>query len=194
MKKQIFNPYLPNFEYVPDGEPHVYNNRLFIYGSHDRFNSRTFCPNDYVTWSAPLEDLSDWIFHGVIFKKTQDPLNKEGKYPLFAPDCIKGPDGRYYLYYCPAGNQTIGVAVSDKPEGPFDFLGHVKDKEGNYVGRRVNDPYPFDPAVYIENDMVYLYVGFAPDPSWEFLEKEYPEGKMLSGPYVMELEADMCTV
>lgn len=24
MSKQIFNPYLPNFEYIPDGEPHVF--------------------------------------------------------------------------------------------------------------------------------------------------------------------------
>ena len=34
--KQVFNPYLPSWEYVPDGEPHVFQNRLYVYGSHDR--------------------------------------------------------------------------------------------------------------------------------------------------------------
>ena len=35
--KQIFNPYLPSYEYIPDGEPHIFGDRLYIYGSHDRF-------------------------------------------------------------------------------------------------------------------------------------------------------------
>ncbi|MBR6383729.1 MAG: hypothetical protein IKS56_07070 [Lachnospiraceae bacterium] len=38
MKRQVFNPYLPSFEYIPDGEPRVFDGRLYIYGSHDRFN------------------------------------------------------------------------------------------------------------------------------------------------------------
>ena len=35
MKKQAFNPYLPLYEYVPDGEPYVFDGRVYIYGSHD---------------------------------------------------------------------------------------------------------------------------------------------------------------
>ena len=34
--KQICNPYLPLCEYIPDGEPHVFGGRLYIFGSHDR--------------------------------------------------------------------------------------------------------------------------------------------------------------
>ena len=49
MKKVVTNPYLPNFEYVPDGEPHVFNGRVYVYGSHDRFGSGGFCLNDYIT-------------------------------------------------------------------------------------------------------------------------------------------------
>lgn len=37
MKKQAYNPYLPSWEYIPDGEPYVFNDRVYIYGSHDRF-------------------------------------------------------------------------------------------------------------------------------------------------------------
>ena len=50
--KQAVNPYLPSYEYVPDGEPHVFNGRVYVYGSHDRFAGYAFCLNDYVCWSA----------------------------------------------------------------------------------------------------------------------------------------------
>lgn len=35
--KQGFNPYLPSWEYIPDGEPHVFGDRVYLYGSHDLF-------------------------------------------------------------------------------------------------------------------------------------------------------------
>ena len=99
MKKQVFNPYLPSWEYVPDGEPRVFGERLYVYGSHDAFNGPDFCVNDYVGWSAPLDDLSDWRCEGTIYRATQDPKNKDGKMHMCAPDCVRGTDGRYYLYY-----------------------------------------------------------------------------------------------
>ncbi len=193
MKRQVFNPYLPNYEYIPDGEPHVFNDRLYIYGSHDRFGSRFFCDNDYVLWSTPISDLSDWTCHGTIFRKDQDPLNKDLD-PLFAPDVCQGIDGRYYLYYAPCNTKSIGVAVSDRPEGPFEFLNHVKYENGVLLGRKENDPYPFDPAVFVENDHVYLYLGFAPDLSWDFMEKEFGTIPLSSGAFVVELNNDMHTI
>ena len=69
MKKQVFNPYLPSYEYIPDGEPRVFNGRLYIYGSHDKFSGDVYCQNDYVCWSAPVDDLRDWRYEGVIYKK-----------------------------------------------------------------------------------------------------------------------------
>jgi len=36
--KQAFNPFLPSYEYIPDGEPYIFDDRVYIYGSHDRFN------------------------------------------------------------------------------------------------------------------------------------------------------------
>ena len=47
MKNHGMNPYLPSWEYVPDGEPHVFGKRVYIYGSHDRFAGYAFCQNDY---------------------------------------------------------------------------------------------------------------------------------------------------
>ena len=52
--KQALNPYLPSWEYIPDGEPHVFGDRVYVYGSHDRFNAPIFCVNDYVCWSCLL--------------------------------------------------------------------------------------------------------------------------------------------
>lgn len=98
MKKQAYNPYLPSWEYIPDGEPYVFNDRVYIYGSHDRFRGHAYCLNDYVCWSAPVDDLGDWRYEGVIYRKTQDPLNPDGYMCLYAPDVTVGPDGRYYLY------------------------------------------------------------------------------------------------
>jgi hypothetical protein len=52
------NPFLPLDEYVPDGEPHVFGNRVYLYGSHDAAVGERFCERDYVVYSAPVEDLS----------------------------------------------------------------------------------------------------------------------------------------
>lgn len=35
MKKPVCNPFLPLWETVPDGEPHVFGDRVYLYGSHD---------------------------------------------------------------------------------------------------------------------------------------------------------------
>lgn len=66
------NPYLPLWEYIPDGEPRVFGDRVYIYGSHDRAGSDDFC--DYVLkcWSAPVNDLNNWVCHGVTFRVKPD--------------------------------------------------------------------------------------------------------------------------
>ncbi len=73
MKRQAVNPYLPGYEYIPDGEPYEFDGRIYVYGSHDGFGSPIFCVNDYVCWSASVDDLGDWRYEGVIYRKNQDP-------------------------------------------------------------------------------------------------------------------------
>ena len=163
MKKQVFNPYLPENEYVPDGEPHLFEGRVYIYGSHDRAFGSKYYEEHYVTWSVPENDLSDWKYEGVIYKRTQDPSNPDDEFQLWAPDVTKGPDGRYYLYYCLSFQPVIGVAVSDSPAGPFEFYGHVKYPAHINNGAKLQEFMPFDPAVLTDEDeRVYLYYGFAP--------------------------------
>ena len=160
MKNQSFNPFLPSWEYIPDGEPHVFDNRVYVYGSHDYFNGYVFCMGDYVCWSAPVDDLSDWRYEGVIYKKTDEPQNADGHMCLYAPDVTRGPDGRYYLYYVPDKINTVSVAVCDTPAGKYQFLGYVCYADGTRLGTRNGDEPQFDPGVITEGDVTYLYTGF----------------------------------
>ena len=160
MKKQAFNPYLPSWEYIPDGEPHVFEGRVYVYGSHDRYNGYAYCMNDYICYSAPVDDLTNWRYEGVIYKKTQDPLNVDGSMCLYAPDVTRGPDGRYYLYYVLDKVSIVSVAVCDSPAGEYEFYGVVHDQEGGRLGEREGDEPQFDPAVLTEGDKTYLYTGF----------------------------------
>ena len=52
------NPYLPMWEHIPDGEPRIFGDRIYIYGSHDTARTQ-YCGTDYVVWSAPVTDLTD---------------------------------------------------------------------------------------------------------------------------------------
>lgn len=189
---QVYNPYLPPWEYVPDGEPHVYGDRVYVYGSHDRFNAPIFCVEDYVCWSAPLSDLSNWRCSGIIYRKTQDPQNRRGRHLLFAPDVTRGPDGRYYLYYALDFIGVMGVAVCDTPDGEFRFHGHIRYPDGTRWGRRRGDEFPFDPAVLTDDDgRVWLYSGFATKvPAITTSLRSLKN----SGGIVMELEQDMLTI
>ena len=189
---QAFNPYLPSWEYIPDGEPYVFGDRVYVYGSHDKFNGVLFCLNDYVCWSAPVNDLGNWTCSGVIFKKNQDPMNKLGLRILFAPDVCKGPDGRYYLYYAYDFLGVMGVAVCDTPDGQYQFYGHVHYPDGTVWGRKKGDEFPFDPGVLCDDDgRVWLYSGFeTPVPA--ILSRF--RGHKNSGGVVLELEQDMVTI
>lgn len=160
MKKQAFNPYLPSWEYIPDGEPYVFGDRVYIYGSHDFYNGYVFCMGDYVCWSAPVDDLGNWRYEGVIYPRNEDPLNKEGKMCLYAPDVTVGPDGRYYLYYVLDKVSVVSVAVCDTPAGKYEFYGYVHYKDGIRLGEKDGNEAPFDPGVLTEGNRTYLYTGF----------------------------------
>lgn len=194
MKKLVFNPYLPSYEYIPDGEPYVFGDRLYVYGSHDCFAGKMYCMNDYVCWSAPVTDLSDWRYEGVIFEKTQDPMNRDGKHCLYAPDVAQGTDGRYYLYYAFDFVGIMSVAVCDTPAGRYEFLGSVKFPDGHAVGSREGDIFQFDPGILVDDDgRVFLYSGFSARE--EMLAGGFSFGnRRIEGAYVMELEPDMLTV
>ncbi len=161
MKKQVFNPFLPLDVCIPDGEPHVFGDRVYLYGSHDKEGGETFCMLDYTVYSAPVDDLSDWRCEGTIYRADQDPDYANRKY-MYAPDVVRGNDGRYYLYYCMSGAfgkggyfGPISVAVCDTPAGKYEFLGHVRYSDGRPMLKYVC----FDPGVINDNGVIRIYYG-----------------------------------
>lgn len=192
MKKQVFNPFLPGREYIPDGEPHLFGGRVYVFGSHDKFNGKYFCLNDYVCWSAPENDLSDWRFEGVIYRKEQDPLLNDKDNVLFAPDVVQGRDGRWYLYYTLASNGIMSVAVCDVPAGKYQYLGAVRSEDGHIIGTREGDIFQFDPGLLYDEGKIWLYSGFSPRLGAGF--DALMRGRKGEGAYCMELAEDMLTV
>ncbi len=183
MKKQAFNPYLPSYEYIPDGEPHVFGDRVYIYGSHGRYNGHGYCLNDYVCYSAKVDELWNWKYEGVIYTKQDDPLNNGKNMCMFAPDVCRGADGRYYLYYVFDAANVVSVAVCDEPAGKYHFYGYVKYPSGVLLGEAEGDHPQFDPAVLFEDGKVYLYTGSC-----------FPNDTSNKGSTVTVLCSDMLTV
>jgi len=177
------NPYLPSWEYIPDGEPYVFGDRVYVYGSHDFYNGYVFCMGDYVCWSAPVDDLGNWRYEGVIYPKTSDPLNRDGKMCLYAPDVTVGPDGRYYLYYVLDHVSVVSVAVCDTPAGKYEFYGYVHYADGTRLGDKPEDEPQFDPGVLTEGGKTYLYTGFCGRGD-----------KSRTGSMVTVLDTDMLTI
>ncbi len=157
---QALNPYLPLSTYIPDGEPHVFGDRIYIFGSHDKEGGDMFCMLDYEVWSAPINDLTDWACHGISYRSSQDPTRDDRHMYMYAPDVVQGNDGKFYLYYALAGKAFTGlihVAVSGKPEGPYEYHGELHTPEGLPFERNVT----FDPGVINDNGTIRLYYGWA---------------------------------
>lgn len=156
------NPYLPIWEHIPDGEPYVFEDpdnpgryRVYVYGSHDT-KLTTYCGYEQVVWSAPVDDLTRWTYHGEIFKSTVQGV----KDLLFAPDIaeVVAAD-RSKTYYFYPNNQTGGrrgmVAKSSRPDGPFVVCNFADSGMTKTEG-----PLGFDVTVLYDNGRVYGYWGF----------------------------------
>ncbi len=153
------NPILPLWECIPDGEPRVFGDRVYLYGSHDRYGQDKFCDYKLKCWSAPLDDLSNWTCHGHIFQTRPDTDHPSSvthtDHELYAPDVVE-KDGKYYLYTYIVGARGC-VSVSDRPEGPFTLLSTY-----DYAPEDGGDEGIFnDPGVLVDDDgRVYVYYGF----------------------------------
>ncbi len=162
------NPYMPLWEHVPDGEPRVFDyngeKRVYVYGSHD-IERREYCGRNYVVWSAPVTDLTDWTCHGVSYETHYDSI-------LYAPDVVKKGD-TYYLYAAEKRGGLIVVASAKAPWGPFE--NPVETKLG------------FDPGILVDDDgRVYAYWGGCAAPCYiAELEEDMAtirEGTLVSNP------------
>lgn len=142
-------------QFTADPSARVFEGKVYVYPSHDiratpgHGRVGWFCMEDYHVFSSA--NLTDWIDHGVIVSQNKVKWADSTAYSMWAPDCIFR-NGKYYFYF-PATTKGstrgfgIGVAIADKPYGPFvPQLEPIKDVHG------------IDPNVFIDKDgQAYLY-------------------------------------
>ena len=146
--------YLTPGIYTADPSAHVFNGKIYIYPSHDiesgipeNDNGDHFDMRDYHVFS--LDDIKgECTDHGVVLDVKDIPWSGR---QLWAPD-VAHRDGKYYLYF-PLKDQNdifrIGVAISDRPEGPF-----VPESDP------IKASHSIDPAVLEDTDgNYYMYWG-----------------------------------
>jgi hypothetical protein len=154
------NPIVRN-QFSADPTARVFNGRVYVFPSHDILTPKDqkqlrkdwFCMADYHVFSS--ENLTDWTDHGMIVSQNKVKWVDSTSYSMWAPDCIER-NGKYYFYF-PANKSVadangrkgfgIGVAIADKPEGPYIPLAEpIKGVNG------------IDPNVFIDKDgQAYLY-------------------------------------
>lgn len=155
MNMQSQNPVIRD-QFAADPTARVFEGKIYLYPSHDipspveRLKD-WFCMADYHVFSS--ENLTDWTDHGVIVGQEDIPWVVPDSYSMWAPDCVFR-DGKYYFYFPSTPADTtegrgfaIGVAVADKPYGPF------VPQEKPIKGIR-----GIDPCVYVDKDeQAYIY-------------------------------------
>lgn len=136
--------------YTADPAPMVFNDRLYVYTTHDEDDSTWFTMNNWKVFST--NDMVNWTDHGVILSYNDFDWAKRD---AWAAQCIER-NGKFFMYV-PMISKTnnkgaIGVAVADSPFGPFhDPLGKplVQSEWGD-----------IDPTVFIDDDgQAHMYWG-----------------------------------
>lgn len=137
-----------------DPSPHVFDGRLYLYATDDASNSGKYW--DSTSWRLySSDDMKRWQDDGAflnvgIFKWARPDAK------AWAPD-VAARNGKYY-FYAPVGGDKIGVAVADRPQGPYvdartDAL-IDKARDANAGDE------PIDPAVFIDDDgQAYMFFG-----------------------------------
>ena len=124
----------------------VFGDTYYIYPTSDKPNWNT---TDFSVWSS--KNLVDWKNEGMILDITKDL--KWANLQAWAPDCIE-KNGKYFFYF--SALMKIGVAVSDRPTGPFvDPLGKPLIEKGGKVTTNA-----IDPCIFTDDDgQSYFYFG-----------------------------------
>ena len=147
--------YLVPSDYMADPSAHVFNGKIYIYPSHDwesgipeNDNGDHFNMKDYHVFSLDDVENGEVTDHGVVLRTEDIPWAGRQLW-----DCdVAHRNGKYYMYF-PLKDQNdifrIGVAISDKPEGPFIPEEHP-----------MKGSYSMDPAIWHDEDgEYYMYFG-----------------------------------
>ena len=146
-----YNPLLPSWENIPDTEPKVFWSkedkewRVYLYGSHDD-TGKGYCGMNYVLWSAPVYDLSDWRNEGVILDISEGATSG-ATVGLFAPDCAYDVTTDRYYMMANEFNAYAVMRVAESPTGPWT------EDEALWT---ISSKGCYDPAIYIEDGTIYV--------------------------------------
>lgn len=156
LKLQPMEPIVTNI-YTADPSVHIFNNKLYIYPSHDpdEMGDPTASTDDgghyqMVDYHVLSIDSFDGTCtdHGVALQLDDIPWAYK---QLWAPDAAFKND-IYYFYFPAKDNEDIfriGVATSSNPEGPFTA-------EPNYI----DGSFSMDPALFVDTDnQAYMVFG-----------------------------------
>jgi len=147
--------YLVPDDYMADPAVHVFNGKLYIYPSHDWESGKEeingdgghFDMKDYHVFSMDDVENGKVTDHGVILEVKDIPW--AGR-QLWDSD-VACKNGKYYMYF-PLKDKNdifrIGVAIADRPEGPF-----VPQADP------IRGSYSIDPCVFEDNGAYYMYFG-----------------------------------
>lgn len=163
--------------YTADPAARVFNGRMYVLTSHDQDNATDYSSLvDYNLISS--DDMVNWQDHGIVFNVRKD--TKWAKL-AYAPDWVL-KDNKYFLFF-PDGADAIGVAVADKPEGPYkDYLGKplIDRKTPN-----ADVKWLFDPGVFIDDDgRAYVYFGGGGGPGSARVIEVSSDFKSVKGPAI----------
>ena len=167
--------YLVPGDYMADPAVHVFGDRLYIYPSHDRDsgasendNGDHFEMKDYHVFSTDDPMEGEVVDHGKVLDTADIPWAGRQLW-----DCdVAEKDGKYYMYF-PLKDKNdvfhIGVAVAERPEGPF-----VPQPDP------IRGSYSIDPAVFRDGDDYLMYFGGL----WGGQLQRYRDNKALEEPHL----------
>lgn len=175
-----------NIVYGGDPAAMVDGDTVYLYTGHDTASYEAYVIPEYLCYST--KDMLNWTYEGVVMS-ISDVSWASDKNSAWAAQTVKHYDeasgkDRYYMYFCTwdktsEGKQSIGVAVSDSPTGPFEDIGEPL-VPGTFTTGESSAWNDIDPTVWIETD----------ENGEEHRYLAWGNGKF----YVCELNEDMISI
>ena len=155
------NPFLPLNIYIPDGEPKVFDGRVYLYGSKDEFDGE-YCCHKFHVYSASVSDLTEWTDHGPVLAST-DEYENEGikkrcavvKWTFYGRQMLQ-KRGEWYISISAFQMEQRVLQKSKNPYGPFEDAVQI-----TMGGKPIEG---IDPSVLEDNGKILLHLGSRPLP------------------------------
>lgn len=167
--------YLFPADYMADPSVHVFNGRVYIYPSHDwecenveNDNGDQYVMKDYHVLSTDDVMNGEVVDHGKVLGLEDIPWAGRQLW-----DCdVAEKNGKYYMYFPMKDRNDVfhhGVAIADRPEGPF-----IPQPDP------IRGSYSIDMCVFKDEGEYYMYFGGL----WGGQLQRYKDNKALEEPYL----------